>query len=354
MSDVSGVVKLLKLAFVDSFSTEWWDWKYRLNPAGFWGGEGDIWIAENTSGEIIGHWAVLPEKIKFGSKTITVAQAVDAATHPDYRGCGIFRTLVRNVCLDAKNRYVFVLGFPNELYRGYEKLGWKSFRTIEFLNFIDYDRPLKSYFRRNITFTLAKTALKILRTTTYISTSFQLEKLTGCDIELEEVTTFPDEMNDFWKISRSEHEIILDRDSSFLNWRFHKHFGDYQKFIARSKETGEITGYMVVKRTNMRGIKDILDIVDLHALPCEDKSLIILIKFAIDIAKKGEFNIVHCRVPQWHKYAKFLRKLKFVSVGRTFEYVGLYQPRLIIYPLEQEVSPNMGKWFYTLADTDYA
>ena len=354
MSDMNGIVKLFSNVFEGSFSQEWWKWKYVLNPAGFRGEEGDIWVAEASDGEVVGHWAVIPEKMKLGSKTVTVAQAVDAATHPDYRGRGIFKTLMRSVCSDAEKRYSFVFGFPNELYRGYEKLGWKSFRMVDFLNFINYDRPLKSYFRNNITVWCAKIALKMLRARNYLSPSLHFEKSIGSEVEMEEVTKFSKEINEFWKLARLEYDIILERDSSFLNWRFAKHLGSYQKFVARSTETEEITGYIVVKKTSIRGIPSILDIVDLHALPYEDESLVNLIKFVVDIAKRDELNIVHCRVPEWHKYAKFLRKLDFVSIGRTFEYAKLYQPRLIIHPLTQNAGLDLNEWFFTLADTDYA
>jgi len=354
MSDVDGVVELFKNVFEGDFFREWWRWKYILNPAGFQGEEGDIWIAEASNGKVVGHWGVIPEMMKLGSKTMTVAQAVDAATHPDYRGHGIFKTLVKSVCSDAKQRYDFVFGFPNELYRGYEKLGWKSFRMVDFLNFINYDQPLESYFKSNIIVQFAKIALKMLRAGNYLSSSLHFEKPKGSDVEIEEVTKFSKEINDFWKLARLEHEIILERDSSFLNWRFSKYFGDYQKFIARSTETGKITGYIVVKKTNIRGIPNILYIVDLHALPYEDESLINLLKFVIDMAKSDELNIIHCRIPEWHKYARFLRKLGFVSIGRTFEYAKLYQPRLIVYPLAQNAGPHLSKWFFTLADTDYA
>ena len=354
MSDINGIVKLFEDVFEGSFSREWWKWKYILNPAGFRGEEGDIWIAEASDGEVVGHWAVIPEKMKLGSTTVTVAQAVDAATHPDYRGRGIFKTLVKSVCSDAKMRYRFVFGFPNELYRGYEKLGWKSFRMIEFLNFINYNCSLKSYFENNLKFHLAKIALKVFRAKNHLSLSLYFEKLMGSNVEIKRIDDFSNDIDDFWNLARSEHEIVLERDASFLNWRYSKHFGNYQKFIARSTETGKITGYIVTKRTSIRGIQGVLDIVDLHELPYEDKSLMNLIKFVIDIAKRDELNIIYCRVPEWHKYAKFLRKLEFVPVGRTFEYAGLYQPRLIIYPLAQKAGPDLNEWFYTLADTDYA
>jgi len=225
---------------------------------------------------------------------------------------------------------------------------------VDFLIFINYDRPLKSYFRNNITVWCAKIALKMLRARNCLSSDLHFEKSMGSEVEIEEVTRFSNEIDDFWKLVRLEHEIILERDSFFLNWRFSKHFGDYQKFIARSPETGKITGYIVVKRTNLRGIQGILEIVDLHALPHEDKSLVNSIKFVVDMAMRKELNVIYCRVPQWHKYAGFLRKFSFVPIGRAFEYAKLYQPRLIIYRLAQNVGSDLNKWFFTLADTDYA
>jgi hypothetical protein len=353
-SDVDGIVELFQKVFEGNFTREWWEWKYMLNPAGFHGQEGDIWIAQASNGEIVGHWAVIPERMKVGANTVIVAQAVDAATHPCYRGRGIFKTLVSNVCSDARKRYSFVFGFPNELYKGYQKLGWKSFPMIEFLNFVTYDQPLKDYFKSKITIQFAKTALKMLQARNYFSISSHSEKLSGGEVEIEEVEMFPTEMDDFWEIVKSEHDIVIERDSSFLNWRFSKHFGDDQKLVARSTKTAKITGYAVIKKTNIRGITGILEIVDLHALPLEDKSLVELIQFVINMAERGKLNVIYTRVPPWHKYSKLLRKLKFVPIGGIFEHVGLYQPRLITYPLAQDTTPDINKWFFTLADTDYA
>ncbi len=353
MSDVDGIVELFKRVFEGNFSREWWMEKYILNPAGFHGEEGDIWVAEADDGQVVGHWAIIPEKMKLGSETVTIGQIIDLATHPDYRGQGIFKTLYKGLFSDAKERYGFAFGFPNEGYRSWEKFGWKSFRIVDFLNFIDYGRPLKSHFRSDITIWLAKIALKILRSRNYLSLGLHFEKSIGNDVEIEEVTRFSNELNDFWKLARLEHNIILERDSSFLNWRYSKHFGNSQKFVARSTESGKITGYIVARRTSIRSIQGIFDIADLHALPYEDKSLVDLVKFVIDIARRDELNVIRCRVPPWHKYAKFLRKLGFVPIGRTFEYVGLYQPRLITHPLAQKVGPDVNKWFCTLADTDY-
>jgi len=353
-SDKTGIVELFRKVFGENASEKWWEWKYLSNPAGFHGGEGDIWIAEDRAGKIIGHWGVIPQKMKLGSQTAIVAQAVDAVTDANYQGQGIFRSLVTNVCSEAKKRYSFIFGFPNELYKGYEKLGWQSRRLTEFLNFINYELPLRSYFKNETVAVFGKVALKTLRMWGILATSFRFRKPTGDEVEIAEVEDFPIQIEEFWKKARSEYAVILERDQTFLNWRFSERFGAYRKFIAKSIKTGETTGYIVTKKTAIRGINDVLDIVDVHSLPDEDKSFANLVRSAVAMARNEGINVMHSRVPLWHKYSSFLRKLGFVPVGKAFEYVKLYQPRLIVYPLDQEKSIDTANWFYAMADTDYA
>jgi len=354
LSDVSNVIKLFELVFGGRFSPEWWNWKYKENPAGFWGKQGDIWIAENGN-EVVGHLAVIPEKIKLGSETVTAAQLVDGATHPEYRRLGIFRKLVREVCSEAESRYGFIFGFPDEFHKVYQRLGWKSFRMVEFLNVLNSDRPLKTFFNNNLLVWSGKMAFRVFRGSRYLSPRLFLKKYRGGAVEISKVERFPDEIDSFWKQARLKYETIIERTAAFLNWRFSRYFGNYQIYLARSVEKGDVVGYMVLKKTEIRGVQNILDIVDLHALPDENKCVLELISLATAIAKNEGLDLIHCRVPKWHECAKIMRKLGFVSLGATLEWVKLYQPRLILYrTAEVGKIPKMQTWFYTLADTDYA
>lgn len=177
MSDVNSVVRLLELVFSRPFSLEWWNWKYRLNPAGFYGEDGDIWVAE-SNGEIVGHYAVIPEKIKFGSETIMVAQSVDTATHPDFRGMGLFPTLANKVYSECQKRYRFIYGFPSEMaFKGFLKLGWKDFRIVEFVKFLNYDRPLRNFSGKPLIVWAGKLSLKTLRILKFLSPSVLLKNI---------------------------------------------------------------------------------------------------------------------------------------------------------------------------------
>ena len=327
-----------------------------MNPAGFSGEEGDIWIAENANKEIVGHWAVIPEKIKFGSKTVAVAQAVDAATHPDYRRRGINKTLVKKVCSDAQNRYDFVFSFPREIiYKYRSRHGWKSFRVPEFLRFINYDRPLRSFFSNNFIVCSGKVALKAYQAGKNLFSSPFFKKNPVDSVEIQKINQFPDEIDDFWKELRSEYEMCLERTATFLNWRFSRYLGDYQIFVARSVENKNIAGYMVLKKTRILNIQNVLDVVDLQTLPSEDGCLLNLVDTATKFAKNEGLDLVHCRVPTWHRYATLLSKRGFFSINHTFKLLKIYQPHVLFYPLKKEkISPKILRWFYTLADTDYA
>lgn len=221
LSDVDEVVQLLSTVFKTPFTSEWWNWKYRYNPAGFFGEQGDIWVAESGGDEVIGYYAIMPEKMKFGSETITVAQSVDTATHPDYRGLKIFPTLAKRVYSDAQSRYRFIYGFPSKMaYRGFLRLGWKDIGINVLLNFLSYDRPLRNFLSSNLLMWLGKTILRTIPTVRSASSKVFAKRYKGTPVEIKKVDQFPDDIDNFWESLRSEYEMVIERQVGFLNWRF--------------------------------------------------------------------------------------------------------------------------------------
>jgi hypothetical protein len=355
MSDMQNVVELLQIVFKHPFSYDWWNWKFKSNPAGFWGEEGDMWVAE-SNGRLIGYYAIMPEKLKFGSETITVAQSVDTATHPDFRGMGIFPTLAQKVYMESRNRYRFIYGYPSEMaFKGFSRLGWKDFRIIEFIRFLDYDRPLGEYSKNRLAIWFAKVFLKTLVALKSVSTAIRSRKYESIESEIEEVEQFQNEMDDFWRAAEADKEIAVERTAAFLNWRFSRRFGDYKIYIARSVKDHKVTGYLVLKKTEIWKFQNVLDIVDILALSGEERLISRFIQIAIRIAKQEKLDLIHCRVSSWHKYAQVLSENNFIALNRIFEWLKIYQPRFILYQYSPEKPlPEVERWFYSLADTDYA
>ena len=315
-SDIDGIINLLSIVFDRKFTKEWWKWKYELNPNGFFGEDGDIWVAE-ADNEIVGHYAIIPETIKFYSKVITAAQSVDTAIHPNYRRRGIFTILANNVYADAKNRYDFIYGFPSEMaYQGFIKFGWKDYKIESFIKVLNYDNALSIKFKNKIVkwvFGLGiKILIKIMQTYKRL---YKKDKI-GHISEIKEINNFPIEINSFYNKISKDYEFILERTYKYLNWRFSKKFGNYQIFIASSIQNKEITGYIVLhKREN------ILNIVDLVTLQDEDNTMINLINRAIKIGNDEGVDLIECLYPRGNEKSGLLIKLGFFSPNEILRFL---------------------------------
>jgi hypothetical protein len=355
-SDVGKTVELLNLVFKPAipFTSEWWNWKYKSNPAGGQVDNGDVWIAEDGQ-ELVGYYAVMPEKFKIDGKTVTCAQSVDTAVHPKYRRLGMFSRLAQNVYSDVKNRYHFAFGFPSRMAcNGFLKMGWKGFPVDDYIRFVRYDRLSDSLSDNPVYGWLGKAFLKTLKVTTPSFSKLHPRK-SGKSLEIDEIDAFPREVDALWQVARLENQIVLERDFDFLSWRFSRLFGDYHIYIGRSSENGSIKGYAVLKKTKILDINDVLEIVDLWALPNEDNFVSNIIELAIKKSKEENLSLVHCRVPSWHRHSKILRNLGFIKINRYLKLLRMNQPRAIYYDFgDQRPIPDLKRWFYTMADTDNA
>ena len=123
-SDLEKVLALLEATFpYDTFSKEWWDWKYRRNPCG----TAILLVAEEGS-EIIGLRAFWPRIFVKSGEQQTVYQATDTAVHPGARRRGIFSSLTKKGLALVRSRGgKAIFNFPNpKSAPGYLKLGWKD------------------------------------------------------------------------------------------------------------------------------------------------------------------------------------------------------------------------------------
>ena len=124
--DWPAVVALLRLALgkdddprYDAFLR----WKHHENPLGPSYG----WVAESASGELAGVRLFLRWRFLVDGDEVDAVRAVDTATHPSFRGKGVFRTLTLAAVDELTAAGVgFVFNTPNDQSRpGYLKMGWR-------------------------------------------------------------------------------------------------------------------------------------------------------------------------------------------------------------------------------------
>lgn len=349
-ADVDGIINLLTATFNTRFTKEWWDWKYKSNPNGFFGEKGDIWVAE-VDNKIVGHYAIMPEKFKVNSETIRVAQSIDTATHPDYRRRGLFTSLANKVYNDAKERYPFIYGFPSEMaYKGFIRLGWEDIKISSFCKVLDYDTVLSTKFGNKLVRTALQLGVRMIIKVGQWGKILSRKGEKGNIIEIEEIDEFPTEIDDFCNEASKNYSFIADRTHEYLNWRFSRVFGSYQIYVARSVQNKEITGYIVLHKR-----KSILNIVDLVTLQGEDKTMVDLIDKATEVGNMEGVDFILCLYPKTCRQARLFVKRGFFSPDEILRFLKKYSLRYILYDLNSKgVVPDVDSWYYTFADTDAA
>lgn len=130
-SDTAHVIPLLQATLgksEDPNYEEFLTWKHRDNPFG----RSPAWVA--LSGErVVGYRTFMRWRfLNNAGQPISAVRAVDTATHPDFQGRGIFRTLtVRGVGELTVEGDGMVFNTPNDQSRpGYLKMGWHNVRRL--------------------------------------------------------------------------------------------------------------------------------------------------------------------------------------------------------------------------------
>ena len=125
-SDVFGILEVLKASLGEESSKknlEVWNYKHTKNPFG----SSLVLIAENDR-KIVGVRAFMRWEWRSKDRTFKSYRAVDTATHPDYQGKGIFKSLTLKALLYAEAEGGdFVFNTPNTQSKpGYLKMGWEE------------------------------------------------------------------------------------------------------------------------------------------------------------------------------------------------------------------------------------
>jgi ribosomal protein S18 acetylase RimI-like enzyme len=129
--DLDRTVELMGLGFpgAHKFSRRFLQWQYYDNPAGE-----PLGCNIDDGGRLIGHLMGIPLRVALRGQPMVVTLIMNVATHPDYRGRGLFLELVRRVAaMSAVRGHAGVVGVANQqTIRAYEtKLGFQNVAGLE-------------------------------------------------------------------------------------------------------------------------------------------------------------------------------------------------------------------------------
>lgn len=111
---------------------EYFDWKYERNPCG-----NAIAFVADAGDRLVASYGLIPEPWSVDGEITLVHQAVDAVTHPDFRGRGISVELALRTYAAARRepQSLALVATPGPASRGafLGPLGWTVARELEFI-----------------------------------------------------------------------------------------------------------------------------------------------------------------------------------------------------------------------------
>lgn len=321
-----------------SNDANYYRWKLLENPFG----EGAMWIIQDKS-QVVGTASFTPKRLRIGSQTVFAAEIADTFTQSNYQRKGIFSTLVNSVRDDAFNNsgISFIYGTPNKnSLPGYEKK--LNFPQIPGVGIVSLVRPLKmervAISRVGDTW---KAKVFSIGMCFFYSVWYRPRK-TSKAVQVKIIDTFPPEADWLWSVVASMYDVLMVRDSAYLEWRFLTNPDEYTIWSVRDSQ--QLVGYIVTKPGLWRGLK-VLYIADYLMLPGEESVFDEALTAILQYAQSQKMDMINCWCVGTSEFARLLRKRGFLR----FKDVSI-----ICYANElgnRVINANY-KWHFTMADSD--
>jgi hypothetical protein len=250
--DPDGLLALVRTVFPgeDVGDPRFLPWLYDQNPCGR-----PLELMTKSGDLVSGHIALVPLRYKTGDTTAMGSMAINAITHPDFRGRGIFIILHDlGFKAAAAENIPFTFGYANlNSEKGCLKhLGYRELARLPLwilpINVpkIIASLPSKQGAGWRLTARAAQPFVRVWRSLR--------RPLRAAAIEVEKITDVGPEFDALWPAVSNLAENVLVRDRAFLDWRFvQAPTRRYDLFAARSG--GRLLGYLAGRTTLVEGLR---------------------------------------------------------------------------------------------------
>jgi len=279
-------------------------------------------------------------KFKIDEKILIGVQSLDTITDIDYRGQGLFINLAKSVFEKAKNENVsLVYGFPNgNSIHGFEKkLEWQVLDPVPFLL-----KPLKSKYFTN--------KIKFLHFLPNVNMSFSNFKNFRNYI-IKEKNSFPDEASSIWKEFSKEIKVTVERDNTYLDWRYIKKPNENYKIAHCYSKENKYLGFVIytVKEKHNGKIGYIMELIfDLN----EPKAAKLLLNYAISEIKREKADCILSWCLEHSPNYKVYKKSFFINLPEKYRPIELH---FGVRAFKEKIKAIVNKrenWYLSYSDSD--
>ena len=339
-NDLEGLSSLYTEVYGKRYTATFWEWKYFKNPHG----EHMMYIALDN-GKIIGEMGTIPVKVKLGKDVVTASQTCDITIHIDYQKGGPFFNLHKLSRNENEQRAIyFIYGFsvPKTLKISTKLLKFRSvcevWRWVFILNRAPYlAKKLKSRVLAGCISPVGRLLIKA-----------RLKKrhcFSGTSVV--EVFHFDERFDRFWEEQQSDHNTMIVRDSTYLNWRYSVHPIRRYKTLAYIRE-GKLRGFIILTIATDEVCRGI--ILDIMVDPSEKDVLDHLLSNSMDFLEREKADAVMLWLPADNPLIYDFERWGFVKRDT--------QHNLIVDMVAGSKDARSHlldhkNWFFTLGDSDY-
>lgn len=320
-----------------------WEWEFKDNPSG----PAEILLAVDGD-RIVGHYAVIPQRFKIRDRRIMATLSLDTMVHPDYQGQRIFTRLAADSYEQiARKGMPMTYGFPNKnsIHGIVNKLNWEEIAVLPVLQkTIDSEKVIS----RALGSRLAGKAGSLLMGKKRVRAEPPTE---GKEWRIERITSFGLEFDEIFERGAASMDVILVRDSRYLNWRFiQKPENDYECFCISGPKG--IYGYIVFKIDEKFDFNSafIMDYFSRGDEPHLDGRLI---SWGTDYLNYRGVDIIVVAMFSHIPYFRFFRKRGYFRIPRRLFPKDIhFCARKNADDIDFELLRRKRSWYLTWGDTD--
>jgi GNAT superfamily N-acetyltransferase len=317
-----------------------WDWKYRERPPD--NGPAPHLLLMKDRRKIIGMYGAVFLRVSVLGKIRWVANYCDLIIHPDYRGRGLSRRLIRAMY----EEYPTGFGWQTRAgLRATQSLSVsRSACIVPLVKVVDF-KCLLQYggVRQHVTRCSRHLTASMRRTARHIREISDREGVT-----VARKDTFDRGVNNLWQRARRDYPVIGVRDRNYLDWRFLCR-PDVRYKLHEASKGNETVGYLVLRSHVRAGIK-IGYLVDFLVDGGDPGIIGALFHKAVASLRSEGVGIILCRATS-HSYRRILKRLGFFPL--------IWMRRTQFHPRDASNDPKIRifrdprNWFLTMGDGDF-
>jgi len=322
-----------------SKNAEYYHWKLVKNYLH----KGILHIAELEK-KVVGMVSITPKSILYKGEKVSSGELGDCFINPKYNQKGMFFTLLTSTKDSAHEDGIKILyGTPNSAaLPGERRAGYEIIPSSNIYNLVYpinvsaiLSWKIDSKIIGKLLSSIITICFKFLRLINYL-------KFWQPKVAIESISDFPKEIDELFYKCISNYDWIMERNQSYLNWRFTKNPDDYSMFLVKFDK--KIIGYFITKIGTWRKLK-VGYIADYLFDPEYLKTSSSLIKQIL--SSFGDSNID--MISTWVSIDD-----PFYKIARRYGFLKFNTVPVICYKnkLGNKIISSKLKWHFTMADSD--